>query len=103
MSDDNIEAAMDKVADSMTPTRKKNTGSAPGEPTQKQVLVRVTESDHKRWQESAEKSGMSMAEFIRLAVNDACEKTGECQHPLENRKQYPWASFCLKCNVRLSG
>jgi predicted HicB family RNase H-like nuclease len=100
---DNLDAAMAKVAEGITPTRKKNTGSAPGEPAQKQVIVRVTDADHEIWKSSAEKSGMSMAEFIRLAVNDACVKAGDCQHPVESRKNYPWATFCLSCNKRLSG
>lgn len=102
-NNDNIEAAMDKVAESLKPTRKKNTGSAQGEPAQKQILIRVTETDHERWRISAEKSGMSMSEFIRGAVNEACLNTGECKHPLDKRKTYPWASFCMQCNTRLSG
>lgn len=100
---DNLDAAMAKVAENIKPTRKSNTGGEAGQPAQKQVLVRVTDSDHEAWKVSAEKSGMSMAEFIRMAVNDACLKTGDCQHPVENRKTYPWASFCLLCNKRLSG
>lgn len=103
MSEDNIEAAMEKVAQSMKPTRKANAGGGDGEPTQKQVLIRTTEADHERWKEAAEKNGMSMSEFLRMAANDAASKLGECQHPIENRKTYPWASFCMLCNKRLSG
>ena len=103
MSEDNIDAAMQKVAQSMKPTRKPNAGGSEGEPAQKQVLIRTTEVDHERWKEAAEKNGMSMSEFIRMAANDAAEKLGKCQHPMENRKIYPWASFCLLCNARLSG
>jgi len=103
MSEDNIDAAMEKVAQSMKPTRKANAGGGDGEPTQKQVLIRTTEADHERWKEAAEKNGMSMSEFLRMAANDAASKLGECQHPIENRKTYPWASFCMLCNKRLSG
>lgn len=102
-SEDNIEAAMDKVAESLKPTRKKNTGASAGEPAQKQILIRVTESDHEKWRVAAERSGMSMSEFIRGAVNEACLNSGECQHPVERRKTYPWSSFCMACNTRLSG
>lgn len=103
MSEDNIDAAMAKVAQSIKPTRKTNAGGTDGEPAQKQVLIRATEADHERWKEAAEKCGMSMSEFVRMAANDAAKKTGECQHPVENQKVYPWASFCLLCNKRLSG
>lgn len=103
MNEDNIDAAMEKVAQSMKPTRKSNSGGSEGEPAQKQVLIRATEADHERWKEAAEMNGMSMSEFIRMSANDASEKLGKCQHPMENRKIYPWASFCLLCNKRLSG
>jgi len=99
--EDNIEAAMAKVAENLTLTRKANTGSTPGEPAQKQVLVRASESDHAKWKEAAEKSGVSMAEFIRDAVNAAAKSSLECEHPVELRKNYPWSEFCLKCNSRI--
>ena len=99
--EDNIEAAMAKVAENLTLTRKANTGSVPGEPAQKQVMVRASEIDHVRWKEAAEKSGISMAEFIRDAVNVAVKNALECDHPVEMRKSYPWSEFCLKCNSRI--
>ena len=98
---DNIEAAMAKVAENMTLTRKPNTGSVPGEPAQKQVMVRASEGDHARWKEAAEKAGVSMAEFIRDAVNVAAKNTLDCDHPVVMRKSYPWSEFCLKCNSRI--
>jgi predicted HicB family RNase H-like nuclease len=98
---DNIEAAMAKVAENLTLTRKANTGSVPGEPAQKQVMVRASEIDHARWKEAAEKCGISMAEFIRDAVNVAAKNALECEHPVEMRKSYPWSEFCLKCNSRI--
>jgi predicted HicB family RNase H-like nuclease len=99
--EDNIEAAMAKVAENLTLTRKANTGSVPGEPAQKQVMVRATEADHDKWKRAAEKSGVSMAEFIRDAVNVAAKNALECEHPVEMRKSYPWSEFCLKCNSRI--
>ena len=99
--EDNIEAAMAKVAENLTLTRKANTGSVPGEPAQKQVMVRASEIDHVGWKEAAEKSGISMAEFIRDAVNVAAKNALECEHPVETRKSYPWSEFCLKCNSRI--
>jgi predicted HicB family RNase H-like nuclease len=99
--DDNIEAAMAKVAENLTLTRKANTGSTPGEPAQKQVMVRASETDHVRWKEAAEKLGVSMAEFIRDAVNAAAKNALECDHPVEMRKSYPWSEFCLKCSNRI--
>jgi predicted HicB family RNase H-like nuclease len=103
MSDeqDNIEAAMDKVASSMKLTRKSNTGSVPGEPAQKQVMVRATEADHDKWKRAAEREGKSMAEFIRDVCNEASKEALECRHPPEFRKSYPWSEFCLKCNHRI--
>lgn len=98
---DNIEAAMAKVAENLSLTRKANTGSVPGEPAQKQVMVRASEADHSRWKEAAEKSDISMAEFIRDAVNAAVKNTLECAHPIEMRKSYPWSEFCLKCESRI--
>jgi predicted HicB family RNase H-like nuclease len=103
MSDeqDNVEAAMDKVASSIKMTRKSNTGSVPGEPAQKQVMVRATDADHEKWKKAAETEGKSMAEFIRDACNEASKNSLECQHPKEFRKVYPWSEFCLKCNHRI--
>ena len=98
---DNIEAAMAKVAENMTLTRKPNTGSVPGEPAQKQVMVRASEGDHARWKEAAEKAGVSMAEFIRDAVNVAAKNTLDCDHPVEMRKSDPGSEFSLKCNSRI--
>lgn len=98
---DNLEAAMDKVASTMKPTRKSNTGSVPGEPAQKQVLVRATEADHERWKKAAERQGKSMAEFVRDVCNEASKDALECSHPAAWRKKYPWSEFCVKCNTRL--
>lgn len=98
---DNLEAAMEKIAETLKMTRKPSTGSKPGEPAQKQVIVRASESDHIRWKSAAEKAGVSMAEFIREAVNEACANIMDCTHPENMRKKYPWSEFCLRCEQRI--
>lgn len=98
---DNIAAAMDKVAESMDLTRKPNTGSTPGEPAMKQVIVRATEHDQERWKQAAEKQGVSMAEFVRRVCNEAAAEELDCPHPIQFRKSYPWSERCTKCNTRL--
>ena len=50
---DNIEAAMDHVAETIEPTRSPNTNSQDGKTANKQVIVRATEEDHERWKAAA--------------------------------------------------
>lgn len=99
--EDNIEAAMEKLAETLEPTRKTNTGSTPGEPAMKQVIVRATEYDHDRWKLTAERQGVSLAEFVRRLCNEAAAYEIDCPHPIEFRQSYPWSERCTKCNVRL--
>ena len=98
---DNIEAAMEKVAETLEPTRRSNTGSTPGEPAMKQVIVRATEHDQDRWKQAAEKQGVSMAEFVRRVCNEAASEELDCKHPIQYRKSYPWSERCTKCNTKL--
>lgn len=98
---DNIEAAMDKIAETLTPTRKTNTGSKPGEPAQRQVLLRASVHDHERWKKAAEMKGMALSELIRELCNNAAAEALDCMHPREFRKTYKWSDTCLKCNTRL--
>lgn len=97
---DNIDAAMDKVAESLDMSINRNIEDD-GEPSQKQVLFRASEKEHRRWKEAAAKNGMSMAEYIRETMNKAADKTLDCQHPLKSRKIYPWANICTVCKARL--
>lgn len=97
---DNIEAAMDKVAESLDMSINRNL-EEDGEPSQKQVLFRASEREHRRWKEAAAKNGMSMAEFIRETMNKAAEQSLDCPHPLKSRKVYPWANICTLCKTRL--
>jgi predicted DNA binding CopG/RHH family protein len=97
---DNIDAAMERVAEVIEPTRPYNTNSAEGETAQRQVLIRATERDHDRWKEAASIQGISTSEFIRNACNAEVSKLLDCQHPEEFRKIYPWSDVCLKCGTR---
>lgn len=100
MSEDNIEAAMDKIAETLEPTRKPNTGSSPGEPALKQVLIRASEVDHNRWKEVADRRGQSLSEFVRHVCNIEADNELDCQHPMQYRKKYPWAERCTRCGLR---
>ena len=98
---DNIQAAVDGVMKVEDLTRKANTGSKPGLPANKQVLIRATDEDHERWKSAAAELGVSLAEFVR----DACNKAAGsmvCQHLPEHRKVYPWMSKCLNCGKRFN-
>lgn len=98
---DNIEAAMDKLAENLDLTRKPNTGATPGDPAMKQVIIRATEFDSNRWKTAAENQGMSLAEFVRRVVNDATALELDCPHPHNMRKVYPWSESCTKCGARI--
>lgn len=99
----NMEAAMSKVAETLNLTRKTNTGSKPGEPAQRQVLLRASVADHERWKATAEAKGMALSELIRELCNTAAKEMLDCQHPAEFRKTYKWSDTCLKCKTRLRG
>lgn len=100
-NDDNLEAAMKQVAESISMTRPPNTNTTDGETASKQVLIRATERDRDRWKEAADAENISLSEFIRNACNKASSEALDCQHPIEMRKIYPWSETCLKCKARL--
>ena len=89
MDEDNIEAAMDKVAETLETTRVPAGSSKAGE------------RDHGRWKEAADKLNISMAEFMRNACNEAAGALLDCQHPTDQIRYYPWAVTCMKCGTRL--
>jgi len=97
----NLTAAMDKVASSMDMSISVAVGD--DGPATKQIIVRASDVDHERWKQAAHKSGKSMAQFIREVMNDKVKDILDCSHPINMRRQYPWAEFCLKCNTRLRG
>jgi hypothetical protein len=100
---DNLEAAMEHVAEHLDPTLPANTGSKPGAPAVAQVLVRTTPEERERWKQAAERHGLTVSDFIRKAVGTATAETLDCPHPLNQRRWYPWAEFCMACGQRLRG
>lgn len=99
--EDNVEAAMHAIADSIVPSRKKNTGAKAGETAQSQILIRATPEDHELIKKAAAHLGLSMSEFVRNTVVEKARELTECQHPRSHRKSYPWSEMCLKCGKRL--
>ena len=97
-ADDGVEAAVAAaLADAGTGVSSP-TGAEPGEGTV-QVIVRVTARTRDRWKEAAEKSGVSMSEFVRAATDDRAAPILDCPH--SSRRVYPWAQFCNTCGARL--
>jgi hypothetical protein len=107
---DNLEVAMNKVAEDLTPTRsravgkkkKGEDGTELSSTAQEQVLFRATTEDKQKWEECAKHLGISMAEFLRVSANEKVDNTMKgCEHPLSFRRSFPWMEECLKCGVRL--
>jgi predicted HicB family RNase H-like nuclease len=98
---DNLKVAVDKVAETMDMTVSNVVGD--DGPSTKQIIVRTTDAEHERWKMAAHKIGKSMSQFIRDSVSAKVSETLDCQHPLNLRRYYPWAEFCLKCNTRIRG
>jgi len=102
---DNLDAAMDKVAETLKPTRTKRIGPKVEneEKTLVQVIVRTTDNERERWKQAAAAAGKSMSEWIRELCTTDATQTLECQHPLGMRLSYPWSETCLVCGTRLRG
>ncbi len=100
--EDNVEAAMHEVAEGMdlTVSAMAKEDDAPAD---KQVLIRATEHDRERWKRAAEVVGLSLSALVREVMNTKATDILDCSHPPEYRKQYPWAQFCTKCDMRLTG
>ena len=112
MSDinDNLEVAMNKVAEVLTPTRSRSVGKKKksedgtelSSTAQEQVLFRASTEDKQKWEECAKHLGISMAEFLRVSANEKVDNTMKgCEHPLAFRRSFPWMEECLKCGVRI--
>jgi predicted HicB family RNase H-like nuclease len=99
---DNLDAAMDKVAEDLTPSVAPMSKDDDA-PADKQVLIRATDHDKERWKRSADKEQVSMSQWIRDTLNAKAVDILDCNHPTNMRRYYPWAEFCLKCNTRLRG
>lgn len=93
---------MDKVTENLNPTVKTINKDDDG-PADKQVLIRTTETERNKWKLAAEKEGLNLSQFIRDTINARAKELLECTHPTDQRRFYPWAEFCLKCNTRLRG
>jgi hypothetical protein len=108
--EDNLESAMNKVAEDLTPTRSRSVGKKKksedgtelSSTAQEQVLFRASTEDKQKWEECAKHLGISMAEFLRVSANEKVESAmAGCDHPLAFRRSFPWMEECLKCGVRL--
>jgi hypothetical protein len=93
-----VEAAMAEALEDAGTGISSPTGAAPGEGTV-QVIVRVPAATRDRWKDAAEKSGVSMSEFIRVATDEKAVPILDCSH--RSRRVYPWAQFCNDCGARL--
>lgn len=69
----------------------------------KQILIRIPEKDRERWKQASEVKGITLSQLIRDSVNREVEGVLDCQHPVNRRRFYPWAEFCLECKTRLRG
>ena len=67
----------------------------------KQVLIRVSETQRDQWQAAAEADGLSVSEWLRQMADARWREIFSCTHPIEMRQVYPWSEFCLKCGTRL--
>ena len=100
--EDNVEAAMNDLVEDLDLTVSAMSKEDDG-PADKQVLIRATEHDRERWKRAAEKAGVSLSALVREVMNTKATDILDCSHPLQFRKRYPWADFCTKCDMRLSG
>jgi hypothetical protein len=73
----------------------------PEEVRDKQVLIRVSESQREQWQEAADSDGTSVSEWLRSMADGRYREIFTCTHPLESRQVYPWSEFCLACGTRM--
>jgi len=100
---DNIEAAMTRVSKSIKPSVAPILKEEDDSPADKQILIRIHDNDRERWKAASDRLAISMSQFIRDTVNEKVGNVLDCPHPLNQRRYYPWAEFCLKCDSRLRG
>ena len=67
----------------------------------KQVLIRVSETQRGQWQDAADADGLSVSEWLRQMADARWRDIFTCTHPLEKRQSYPWSEICLECGTRL--
>lgn len=76
-------------------------GGVDDEVRDRQVLIRVGEVQRSQWQQCADADGLSVSEWLRQMADARFREVFTCQHPLSDRKSYPWSELCLKCGARL--
>lgn len=97
----NIKAAMDKVAESISPTVSGVVKQDDG-PIDKQVLIRTTDFERDRWKQASALEQVTLSAWIRNTLNNEAKRLLECDHPMNMTRFYPWATICTKCGNRLS-
>ncbi len=98
---DNLEAAMQQVASSIKPTVRRSTGATDDDPLQ-QVLIRAPRSSHQRWKDTAERLGISLAEYVRQLCDARAVEILDCTHPQSEIRFNQWGHFCHRCGYKLS-
>jgi len=102
-----IPEAMDEMASSMEAKDMNIKPVAPTEegdsPADVQVLVRVTAEEKEMWKKAAALLNLTMSAYIRELCSARAQELLVCGHPINQRRWYPWAEFCLKCSKRLRG
>lgn len=101
MFNNNLKAAMDKVAESLSFGVNPIPNKEDEGPAGAQVLIRTTQEEKDRWKKAAESQGITLSQLFRETMNKKAIELLECQHPAEHRKWFPWAEFCLKCDTRI--
>jgi hypothetical protein len=98
--ENNIASALDKAIESDIAVSSEVSSDGTAD---KQILIRIPDKDRARWKEASEVRGVPMSQFIRDVVNKEVEGVLDCRHPINKRRYYPWAEFCLECGTRLRG
>ena len=78
---DNIRAAMDKVAETLTPSISMSIDAEDG-PADKQVLIRTNDYERNRWKEAASLEQVTLSSWIRTILNAEAKRLLECDHPM---------------------
>lgn len=97
----NLKAAMSKAIEAEGIAVSKEVSS--DGTADKQILIRIPDKDRERWKAAADKKGKTVSQFIRDIVDHEVEGILDCRHPVNRRRYYPWAEFCLECEQRLRG
>lgn len=79
----------------------RKTGATPDDPIQ-QVLIRAPRSSHQRWKQAAERSGQSLAEYVRTLCDAQAALLLDCTHPQNKVRITQWGKICGGCGVQLT-